>query len=38
MSIPFAKAFAASMQHEGGDANVQGDKGGETYMGISRVY
>lgn len=37
-SIPFAKAFAASMQHEGGYANVQGDKGGETYMGISRVY
>ena len=34
----FSQAFAATMQHEGGYANVQGDKGGETYMGISRVY
>jgi lysozyme family protein len=34
----FSRAFAATMQHEGGYANVVGDKGGETYMGISRVY
>lgn len=37
-SESFAKAFAATMQHEGEYANVVGDKGGETYMGISRVY
>jgi lysozyme family protein len=34
----YARAFAATMKNEGGYANVQGDKGGETYMGISRVY
>lgn len=34
----FDAAFAATMKNEGGYANVQGDKGGETYMGISRVF
>lgn len=30
--------IAAESAKEGGYANVLGDKGGETYMGISRVY
>jgi len=34
--MSFAKAFAATMQHEGGYANNPKDQGGETYMGIAR--
>lgn len=34
--MPFDRAFAATMQHEGGYANNPKDKGGETYMGIAR--
>lgn len=34
----FEKALAATLTHEGGYANVAGDKGGETYRGISRRY
>lgn len=34
----FNKAYAKVKGNEGGYANVDGDKGGETYMGISRVY
>lgn len=34
--MSFEKAFAATMQHEGGYANNPKDKGGETYMGIAR--
>lgn len=34
--MPFAQAFAATMQHEGGYADNPKDRGGETYMGIAR--
>lgn len=34
--MSFEKAFAATMQHEGGYSNNPKDKGGETYMGIAR--
>ncbi|MFZ4857933.1 MAG: glycoside hydrolase family 108 protein [Desulfuromonadaceae bacterium] len=32
----FYPAYAATIKHEGGYANDAADKGGETYMGISR--
>jgi len=32
----FEKAFVTVIKHEGYYANVEGDKGGETYMGIAR--
>jgi lysozyme family protein len=34
----FSEAYAKTMGHEGGYANDPQDAGGETYMGISRVY
>jgi lysozyme family protein len=34
----FNLAFPVIAQNEGGYCNVSGDKGGETYMGISRNY
>ena len=34
----FSEAYAKTMGHEGGYANDPTDAGGETYMGISRVY
>lgn len=34
----FEKAFYKTMGHEGGYVNDSDDAGGETYMGISRVY
>ena len=34
----FQKAFNNLISHEGGYANLKGDTGKETYMGISRVY
>ena len=34
----FEKAIGKVLQHEGGYANVKGDAGGETFMGISRKY
>lgn len=34
----FNTAFRATMRHEGGYANDPDDKGGETYMGISRKH
>jgi len=38
MSDAFATAFSATMKNEGGYSNVKSDRGGETYMGISRVF
>lgn len=38
MTKGFAKAFAATMQHEGGYVHRAGDRGGETYMGIARNF
>jgi len=35
--MQFAEALNIVLSHEGGYANVAGDKGGETYKGISRV-
>lgn len=35
---PYTLAFAKTMKHEAGYADVIGDKGGETYRGISRVF
>lgn len=32
----FDKAFKTVIEHEGYYANIEGDKGGETYMGIAR--
>ena len=32
----FKHAFEATMRHEGGHSNLAADRGGETYMGISR--
>ncbi|MBF0417003.1 MAG: hypothetical protein HQL86_01985 [Magnetococcales bacterium] len=34
----FHKAFQKTMGHEGGWCNTPGDRGGETYRGIARVY
>lgn len=34
----FSEAYEKTMGHEGGYANDRDDAGGETYMGISRVY
>lgn len=34
----FKIAFDRTMKHEGGYANDPDDRGGETYMGISRKY
>lgn len=34
--MSFERAFAATMQHEGGYVNNPQDPGGETYMGIAR--
>lgn len=34
--MSFERAFAATLQHEGGYSNNPTDKGGETYMGIAR--
>jgi lysozyme family protein len=34
--LAFEKAFPEMIAHEGGYANVSGDSGGETFMGISR--
>lgn len=34
----FSIAFSRTMQNESGYSNVAGDRGGETYMGISRVF
>lgn len=34
----FTSAWNITKKHEGGYANVKGDKGGETYRGISRVF
>lgn len=34
--MSFARAFATTLQHEGGYSNNPKDKGGETYMGIAR--
>jgi lysozyme family protein len=34
----FSEAYKKTMGHEGGYANDRDDAGGETYMGISRVY
>ena len=34
----FSEAYAKTMGHEGGYVNDANDAGGETYMGISRVY
>ncbi|MBF0261078.1 MAG: hypothetical protein HQL97_04440 [Magnetococcales bacterium] len=34
----FLPAFQKTMGHEGGWCNTPGDRGGETYRGISRVY
>ena len=34
----FKKAYDKTMGHEGGYTNDKDDAGGETYMGISRVY
>lgn len=34
----FETAYKLTIVHEGGYANVRGDKGGETYRGISRVF
>jgi lysozyme family protein len=34
----FSEAFAKTMGHEGGYVNDASDAGGETFMGISRVY
>ena len=34
----FNEAFEITNKHEGGYANVSGDKGGETYKGIARNY
>lgn len=36
--MSFEKAFASTMQSEGGYANNPKDKGGETYMGIARKH
>jgi len=35
--MQFADALNIVLSHEGGYANVTGDRGGETYRGISRV-
>ncbi|GAA4850886.1 glycoside hydrolase family 108 protein [Algivirga pacifica] len=34
----FEKAYKKTIVHEGFYANVEGDIGGETYMGVSRYY
>lgn len=34
----FIKAYERTSFYEGGYANVKGDRGGETYRGISRVF
>lgn len=34
----FEIAYQNTLKHEGGYANVSGDRGGETYQGIARVY
>lgn len=34
----FLEAIKTTLKHEGGYANVKGDRGGETYRGISRVF
>lgn len=34
----FLEAYRRTAIHEGGYANVKGDRGGETYKGIARVY
>ena len=34
--MSFERAFAATMQHEGGYVNDPADPGGETYMGVAR--
>jgi len=34
----FEIAYQNTLKHEGGYANVSGDRGGETYRGIARVY
>lgn len=34
----FNKSLALVRNHEGGYANVSGDRGGETYAGITRIY
>ncbi|MBF0340222.1 MAG: hypothetical protein HQL95_04585 [Magnetococcales bacterium] len=34
----FSTAFQKTMGHEGGWCNTPGDRGGETYRGISRVF
>jgi len=34
----FEKAFYKTLGHEGGYVNDKDDAGGETYMGVSRVY
>ncbi len=36
--MSFEKAFNLTMMLEGGYANIKGDSGGETYMGIARRY
>lgn len=36
--MSFNTAFNKTMMHEGGYANVSGDRGGETYMGIARKF
>jgi len=34
----FDTALRKTLEHEGGYANISGDRGGETYMGISRKF
>ncbi len=34
----FEKALARTLEHEGGYGNVTGDRGGETFCGISRKF
>ncbi len=34
--VTFAVCFEKIIEHEGGYANITGDRGGETYMGIAR--
>ena len=36
--ISFEKSFNKTIKYEGGYSNNKFDKGGETYMGISKVY
>jgi len=36
--MSFEQAFKQTMAHEGGYSDTSGDKGGETYRGISRVF